>query len=133
MISKEDLIKVDFSVNPFQIQLPPSFNSSNKSIQLDEILIETHDASCPAFLKLHCDQACFFDEHLNKSTEMEMIPKTNVWGTLTQYYKGYDQSKDYIALGMTNTVNLSITDQSDTTITLADYSTCRIVLRVTHY
>lgn len=133
MLGKEDIIKVDFTSNPMTFQLGSSAGSQNKAMQLDEALFETNDMTRPVFLKLHCDQVCFYDEHLNKTSEMEMIPKTNVWENTTQYYKPYTSGKEYVVLGMISTVSFSVTDQSNIPIELSSYSTCRLVLRITHF
>jgi hypothetical protein len=101
-----------------------------RSITVDEVLIETTTANTSRFMKIHMDVAAFYDGSMNKTTEIEMVAKTGVWGTLVQFYKPFDESREQVSIGQTQTIVLYLTDHNDVLINLSDYSVARIVLKV---
>lgn len=127
----EEILKFDLKTNPAIIQLPQGYVHGNRAFIIDEILFETSTAPFPTYLKIHFDGIGFFDDSLSKTTEMEIVPKTNLWSTGGhQYYKAFDQSKDHLPLGITNSVTLMVTDENNAPINPTNYSGKHLVIRV---
>lgn len=126
-----EVLKADITTNPFYVYIPAN-NSSYKNalIQIDQLLVETTLSNFPSYLKLHYEGSAFYDFTRNKSTEFEMIPKTNIWGSIVQFYKEGDENSEHIAIGLQNSILLVLTDQFDTPIKPSEYSLLHLSIKV---
>lgn len=133
-IFSEANIKIKMTSNPINIMVPENYGSetNGKRLAVTEFLGETICSTAPSFLIIKTDFNGNFDQNSNRTSVVTMVPKTNVFGSVAQYYRADYERPDTLTMGGTGSFWLTVTNQNDVPIRLDDWGALYVSIRITN-